>query len=200
MVATRPDIYASVTGRIVAALEQGVRPWMKPWNAEHAAGRITRPLRHNMQPYRGINVLVLWMEAEAKGFAAPIWLTFNQAKELGGYVRKGEHGSPVVYASSFNKTETGDDGAEVEQEIHFLRQYTVFCVEQIDGLPAPFYARAEPVRDHLERIAQAEAFVANTGAPAATGLITRSVATTSSFHPSRHSATPRATRRRSPTS
>jgi antirestriction protein ArdC len=164
MVATRPDIYASVTGRIVAALEQGVRPWMKPWNAEHAAGRITRPLRHNMQPYRGINILVLWMEAEAKGFAAPIWLTFQQAKELGGHVRKGEHGSPVVYASSFSKTEAGDDGAEVEQEIHFLKQYTVFNVEQVEGLPAPFYARVEPVRDTLERIAQAEAFAANTGA------------------------------------
>src|SRR3984885_6159471 len=121
MVATRPDIYSSVTGRIVAALEQGVRPWMKPWNAEHAAGRITRPLRHNMQPYRGINVLVLWMEAEAKGFAAPIWLTFQQAKELGGHVRKGEHGSPVVYASSFTKTDKTEDGQETEEEIPFLK-------------------------------------------------------------------------------
>ena len=148
MPATRTDIYASVTGRIVAALEQGVRPWLKPWNAEHAAGRITRPLRHNLQPYRGINVLVLWMEAEAKGFAAPIWLTFQQAKELGAHVRKGEHGSPVVYASSFTKAEAGEDGAEVEQEIHFLKQYTVFNVEQVEGLPAPFYARAEPVSEH----------------------------------------------------
>jgi antirestriction protein ArdC len=164
MVITRPDIYTSVTGRIIAALEQGVRPWMKPWNAEHAAGRITRPLRHNMQPYRGINVLVLWMEAEAKGFAAPIWLTFKQAQELGGHVRKGEHGSPVVYASSITKSEAGEDGAEIEQEIHFLKQYTVFNVEQVEGLPAPFYARVEPVRDHLKRIAQAEAFAANTGA------------------------------------
>ncbi len=169
MVSTRPDIYASVTGRIVAALEQGVRPWMKPWNAEHAAGRITRPLRHNMQPYRGINVLVLWMEAEAKGFAAPIWLTFQQAKELGGHVRKGEHGSPVVYASSFTKAEAGEDGAEVEQEIHFLKQYTVFNVEQVEALPAPFYARAEPVTNTMERIAQAEAFAANTGADIRTG-------------------------------
>src|SRR3989442_53208 len=111
---SRPDIYARVTDRILSDLEHGVRPWMKPWHAEHAAGRITRPLRHNMQPYRGINVLVLWMEAEAKGIAAPIWLTFQQAKELGGHVRKGEHGSPVVYASSFNKTGTDDSGAEIE--------------------------------------------------------------------------------------
>jgi antirestriction protein ArdC len=75
---TRPDLHARVTDRIVAALESGVRPWMKPWNAEHAAGRITRPLRHNGIPYRGINVLVLWLEAEAKGFAAPIWKAYSE--------------------------------------------------------------------------------------------------------------------------
>jgi antirestriction protein ArdC len=76
------DVYTRVTSCIIAELEKGVRPWMKPWNAEHAAGRISRPLRNNGQPYRGINILVLWMEAEAKGYAAPIWLTFKQGKEL----------------------------------------------------------------------------------------------------------------------
>ena len=49
------------------------------WNAEHAAGRITRPLRHNGQPYSGINILMLWMSAVGQNFAAPIWMTFNQA-------------------------------------------------------------------------------------------------------------------------
>jgi antirestriction protein ArdC len=162
MTATRIDLYDRVTSRIVAELEKGVRPWMKPWNAEHAAGRITRPLRHNGQPYRGINVVVLWMEAEAKGYAAPIWLTFQQARELGAFVRKGEHGSPVVYASRFTKTETDDSGAEVEQEIPFLKGYTVFNVEQVEGLPPHFYAKAESPKEHMEHIAQAEAFVANT--------------------------------------
>lgn len=160
----RPDIYSRVTDRIVADLERGVRPWMKPWNAEHAAGRITRPLRHNGQPYHGINVLVLWMEAESKGYAAPIWLTFRQSKELGAFVRKGEHGSPVVYASSFTKKEQDESGSEVEQEIHYLKDYTVFNVEQIEGLPAHFYAKAEPPKEHMQRIAQAEAFAGNTRA------------------------------------
>jgi antirestriction protein ArdC len=160
----RLDIYTRVTDRIVADLEKGVRPWSKPWNAEHAAGRITRPLRHNGQPYRGINVLVLWIEAEAKGYAAPIWLTFRQAKELNAFVRKGEHGSPVVYSSSITKKEEDENGAEAETEIHFLKDYTVFNVEQIDGLPAHFYARAEPPKEHLQRIEQAEAFAANTKA------------------------------------
>jgi antirestriction protein ArdC len=55
----KTDIYDRITGAIVAELEKGVRPWLKPWNAEHAAGRITRPLRHNGLPYQGINVVML---------------------------------------------------------------------------------------------------------------------------------------------
>jgi len=160
----RIDIYTRVTERIVADLEKGVRLWMKPWSAEHAAGRITRPLRHNGQPYRGINVLVLWIEAESKGYAAPIWLTFKQVKERGGFVRKGEHGSPVVYASSFTKTEKAENGEEVDHEIHFLREYMVFNVEQTESLPAHFYAKAEPPKEHLQRIRQADEFAANTKA------------------------------------
>jgi antirestriction protein ArdC len=65
--APRQDVYTRITGKIIADLEQGVRPWMKPWNAEHAAGRITRPLRHNGQPYNGINILMLWSAAVSEG-------------------------------------------------------------------------------------------------------------------------------------
>ena len=82
------DVYSRITGKIIADLEQGVRPWHRPWNAEHAAGRITRPLRHNGIPYKGINVIVLWSASVTKGYACPIWLTFKQALDLGGYVRR----------------------------------------------------------------------------------------------------------------
>jgi antirestriction protein ArdC len=68
---------------------------MKPWSAEHAAGRITRPLRSNGLAYQGINVLVLWSDAVIKGYSAPIWMTFRQALELDAHVRKGERGSTV---------------------------------------------------------------------------------------------------------
>ena len=161
---TRIDLYTRVTNRIIADLEQGVRPWMKPWNAEHAAGRITRPLRHTGQPYRGINILLLWMEAESKHYTAPIWLTFRQAKELGGHVRKDERGSPVIYSSSFTRTEECEEGSEAEREIRFLKEYTVFNVEQVEGLPAHFYATANPPLDPVRRIAAAEHFFDQTGA------------------------------------
>ncbi|XFF02382.1 antirestriction protein ArdC (plasmid) [Bradyrhizobium guangxiense] len=77
----RADIYARITDRIVADLERGVRPWVKPWNAATAAGCITRPLRHNGMPYQGINVVLLWSEAVARGFTSPIWMTFKQSLE-----------------------------------------------------------------------------------------------------------------------
>jgi antirestriction protein ArdC len=160
----RKDVYTRVTERIVADLEQGVRPWLKPWHAEHAAGKITRPLRHNGTPYRGMNVLLLWGEAVAKGYAAPIWMTYKQAQELGGQVRKGEHGALVVYANSISKTETNEKGEDVEREIPFMKGYTVFNVEQVDDLPAHYYVQPENPLPLSERLESAEAFMAATRA------------------------------------
>ncbi len=161
---TRQDVYTRVTSKIVADLERGVRPWHKPWSVEHAAGRISRPLRHSGEPYRGINVLVLWIEAEARGYTAPLWLTFRQAKELGGFVKKGEKGTPVVYANSFTKKGTDEEGKEVEQDVYFLKDYTVFNACQVEGLPQHFYALAAPPREKVERLAEADRFFAATGA------------------------------------
>lgn len=161
---SRGDLYARITDRIIAELERGVRPWVQPWTAAKTADRITRPLRHNGQPYTGINVLLLWSEAIARGFCSPIWMTFKQANELGAHVRKGETGSTVVYASRFTKTETDALGDEVERDIPFLKAYTVFCVDQIDGLPAHYYGRQPVVASPIERNAHADAFFANTGA------------------------------------
>ena len=119
----KQDIYTRITNQIVGHLERGVRPWVKPWNAEHAAGRITRPLRYNGKPYSGINVLTLWASSMAQNFAAPIWMTFKQASELDGQIRKGEKGSLVVYADSILRKQTDEKtGDEIEREIPFLAE------------------------------------------------------------------------------
>lgn len=78
----KQDVYTRITDKIVADLEKGVRTWLKPWNAGNTAGKITRPLRHNGQPYSGINILMLWASAMEQGFAAPLWMTFRQALGL----------------------------------------------------------------------------------------------------------------------
>lgn len=162
---SRKDVYARVTDRIVADLERGIRTWAKPWNGEHAAGRITRPLRANGLPYRGINIVMLWTSAVEQGFSAPIWMTYRQAAEMGGQVRKGEKGSLVVYADRITKTVTNETtGEDEEAAIPFMKGYTVFNVEQIDGLPAQYHATPAPPLVTLERIAGAETFFAAIGA------------------------------------
>ena len=160
----RQDVYTRITGRIIQSLEQGVRPWVKPWSAENATGRIIRPLRHNGQAYSGINVLMLWSAAVEQGFSCPMWMTFKQAIELNAHVRKGEKGSLVVYANTVTKTEADGDGVEVEREIPFMKGYTVFNAEQIEGLPELFYTRPEAKFTGPARIDHAEAFFANTKA------------------------------------
>ena len=161
----RPDVYSRITDKIIADLEQGVRPWLRPWNAEHAAGRISRPLRHNGTPYKGINVIMLWSAATVKGYACPLWLTFKQALELGGNVRKGETGELVVYADRITRTEANEKGEEIEREIPFLKGYTVFNAEQCENLPALYTAKAEtPALTPLQRIETADRFFAATGA------------------------------------
>ena len=144
----RKDIYQRVTDSIVAELEHGVRPWLKPWNAEHAAGSITRPLRSNRIPYQGINVLMLWAEALEKGYAAPIWLTFKQALELDGACPQGRAWQPCRLCDKITRTETDEaTGEESEHAIPFMKGYTVFNVEQIDGLPEHYYAKPQPRGD-----------------------------------------------------
>tara|TARA_R110002124_G_scaffold183401_4_gene350819 strand:+ start:50234 stop:51151 length:918 start_codon:yes stop_codon:yes gene_type:complete len=161
----RQDIYSRITDQIAAALEQGIKPWTQPWNAGHAAGPVSRPLRFNGESYSGINVLTLWASAMERNFAAPIWMTFKQALELGGHVRKGEKGSPVVYANTIQKTEVDErTGDEAELTIPFMKGYTVFNVEQIEDLPAHYYSLREATRNPDERLAHADGFFAAMGA------------------------------------
>jgi antirestriction protein ArdC len=111
----------------------------------------------------GVDVLLLWSEALDKGYAAPMRITYKQATTLGAQVHKGEHGSLAVYADSFTKTETDDQGKEADRKIPLMKGDTVFNLEQIDGLPAHYTAKAEPAQP-VERIDQVEAIFTATGA------------------------------------
>lgn len=157
----RSDVYQRVTAQIIEQLEKGVRPWFQPWGA---GGTPVRPLRHNGVPYRGINTVLLWMQATEKGYASPFWMTYKQAQELGGQVRKGERACLVVYAGAIEKTEQDEDGNELERRIPFMKGYSVFNADQIEGLPQHFYVKAEPQGEPKERLAHADAFFANLGA------------------------------------
>lgn len=162
----KADVYSRVTAQILADLDKGVRPWMKPWSTPVDDRMPLLPLRGNGTPYKGVNVLLLWGAALEGGYRANMWMTYKQAAEKGAHVRKGERGAMVVYADRFTKTETGEDGQEAEREIAFMKAYTVFNVEQIEGLSAELYEPPAPIDDSRTPvlIEEAEAFFAKTGA------------------------------------
>lgn len=159
------DIYDSITAKIVAQLESGVLPWNSQWKKKQSCN--SRPLRSCGTAYQGINVIVLWIASLEFGYSSPYWMTFNQTKELGGNVKKGEKGTRVVYASTFTK----EDEAGKDVTIPFLKTYTVFNVEQCENLPAKFYpeAKAEEIVNEGERIENADAFFASLGSKVSYG-------------------------------
>uniref|UniRef100_UPI00289AC9BD ArdC family protein n=1 Tax=Brevundimonas sp. TaxID=1871086 RepID=UPI00289AC9BD len=157
----RPDVYARITDKIIVQLEAGVRPWTQPWSTKAST---SRPLRHDGTPYSGINIVLLWAEAADRGFTRSTWMTFRQALALGAHVRKGERGATVVYANQIVRTETDDAGEDAERRIPFLKAYTVFNTEQIEGLPVSYDAPSDDAINPDDRIAGADAFFARIGA------------------------------------
>lgn len=155
------DLYQHVTDTIIASLEAGTPAWRKPWTGD--AGGAAFPRRANGEPYRGINVLMLWLTAAEKGYRAAHWFTYRQAQEAGGQVRKGEKSATVVKYGTFEREEKGGEDA---RKIPYLKAYSVFNAEQIDGLPAEFYAAsAEEPRDlGTSADPTLDAFFAATGA------------------------------------
>lgn len=126
------DIYQEVTDTILAELERGVAPWVKPWSAKPGeAGIPTNGATGHT--YRGVNVPMLWGRSQRYGYASQQWFTYKQAQSKGGQVRKGEKGQMVVFWKMLRK----EDENAVEKTIPMLRAYTVFNREQIDGLAAP---------------------------------------------------------------
>lgn len=156
----RPDLYARITDTIIAQLETGVRPWTQPWTA---SASISRPLRHSGEAYSGINILLLWSEATARGYEASTWMTFRQALALGGCVRRGETGTTVVYANTLARSETDEGGEEHLRRIPFLKAYTVFNVEQIEGLDPAYAPKPAPAVNPETRIAAIETWFAGLG-------------------------------------
>lgn len=128
----RPSIYQTVTDRIISSLKAGVIPWEKPWKAPRFAGGPFPRNFYTGKPYRGINVLLLW----SSDYGSPFWLTFKQAQELKGHVRKGETGTPIVFYKQLPEDKKTDEN-EDERAPFLLCHYTVFNVEQCDGLTLP---------------------------------------------------------------
>jgi antirestriction protein ArdC len=154
------DLYAEVSARIIAELEQGAAPWVKPWSA--TAGQNVPQNAVTNRPYSGCNVVLLWL-ARGRGWQTPRYLTFKQAIEAGGNVRKGEHGTKVYFVKQLQIKNDGDEADA--RLVPMLREYTVFNVEQCENLPDNIKAgKPMRVRNPDTRDALADEFLRSTGA------------------------------------
>jgi antirestriction protein ArdC len=155
------DVYAEVSQRILAELERGAAPWVKPWSA--TPGQNVPQNAVTSRPYSGCNVILLWL-ARNRGWATPRFLTFKQAIEAGGNVRKGEHGTKVYFVKQLQIKDDGDKEPETRL-VPMMREYTVFSVDQCKALPdsvrsgKPMRVRNPDTRDSL-----ADEFLHATGA------------------------------------
>lgn len=142
------DLYARVTEQVIQSLEKGVPPWICPWARSGTSGIFLPVNALTGRAYRGINVLLLNARQAECGFSTHRWLTFNQAKSLGGHVRKGATGSLVVFFKMWEAegAAAGVPTPDDRRVIPLLRAFTVFNAEQVDGLPKPTQdsAPAEP--------------------------------------------------------
>lgn len=136
------SVYSIVTEQILKQLESGVAPWHRPWTAEIPKNIVSR------RAYRGINVFLL----ASIGYGSPYWLTYKQAIERGGHVRKGEHGTKVVFWKMGTRETQEQDGDTIERKSILLRYYTVFNVEQCEGIAAPDSTRTVNPIEECERI------------------------------------------------
>jgi antirestriction protein ArdC len=168
-VASNEHVYAEITDRVIAALEKGTVPWHKPWSA--SVGRPTS--MSSGKPYHGVNVLLLGLTAFERGYSSPFWCTFNQAKELGGQVKKGQskaNGLGATYITLWKTFVPKDAKPDPEtgqlREVAMARLIPVFNSEQIEGLPERFYPEPKPEPDKIESAeAVIGAYLATPGAP-----------------------------------
>ena len=161
----RNSLYQEVTDKIVDELEQGRVPWVQPWGQAKASLNLPRNAVMRRR-YSGINILILWGAVIEKSFACQNWITFRQALNLGGHVRKGERGTAICYADRFipkAERERAESEGEESEGVPFLKRYTVFNVEQCEGLPDDVFEGATPLPER-EFIPRAEALIQATKA------------------------------------
>lgn len=149
------DLYQAVTDQIIAALEAGTKPWACAW--DRSGG-----LPYNLStaaPYQGINVLLLWMAAMRKGYGSSAWLTYKQAKAMGGQVRRGEKAVWGIFYK-LREVRRRDAADEEARTVPVIKPFSVFNVEQIDGIEDPHAGKGAQF-DPVER---AEAVMRGSGA------------------------------------
>ncbi|EHT1575494.1 DUF1738 domain-containing protein, partial [Escherichia coli] len=154
------DLYQLVTDRVVTAIENGVPPWKRPWRSARNGVGLPEMMPANAltgKPYTGVNVLLLWLAADEAGYVSNDWLTYRQAQQLGGHVRKGEVATLAVIYKDWKKQAvdehgnrlTDSEGEPLMEIVPVLKSNPLFNVGQCDGLPEHLMVKAEGSADAL---------------------------------------------------
>lgn len=155
------EIAKDITARIIEGLKKGFTPWEKPWSTNHrrAFNGFTG------KPYRGMNPIILEMEAEDKNYSLNCWMTFNQVRQQGGTVKKGEKATPVVFFKPIKTKQEDPEGNEETKIIRLLRFYFVFNIDQTEGLEKVRAKYDKPAeKNEITVIEDAERIIKETGA------------------------------------
>lgn len=165
--APKVSLYDEVTACVIAELEQGCVPWVQPWGKPETEATLGLPVNAlTGRAYSGVNILILWHHVVRAGFATQTWLTYRQAQEMGGQVMKGERGVTACHADTFvpkAERERAERDGDNPGRVSFLKRFTLFNVEQCEGLPEDAYKGAIPL-PKAEIVPHAERLVAATGA------------------------------------
>ncbi|MCJ2711422.1 ssDNA-binding domain-containing protein [Escherichia coli] len=154
------DLYQLVTDRVVTAIENGVPPWKRPWRSARNGVGLSEMMPANAltgKPYTGVNVLLLWLAADEAGYVSNYWLTYRQAQQLGGHVRKGEVATLAVIYKDWKKQAvdehgnrlTDSEGEPLMETVPVLKANPLFNVGQCDGLPEHLMVKPEGSADAL---------------------------------------------------
>lgn len=120
-----------VTDAIIAQLEKGVCPWQKTWQSgiKNAISK---------KEYQGINRLITSIVMKAEGYSTPYFATYKQIQDMGGHVKKGSRGTPIIFWKLVRSNKTNEDTENMvevtEKSFPLMRYYTVFCIEQTEGI------------------------------------------------------------------
>ena len=152
------DIHQQVTNQIIEAMEASQGQGRRLWDSQPSL-----PLNlATGKPYSGMNILILWSAAIARGYRSPYWATYRQAADMGGQVRKGEHGTACVFYKPWENTDTNRETGETEiTRGAVLKSFRAFNLDQIDGIQAP----TTEARPAFEVLADAERLLQHTPAP-----------------------------------
>jgi antirestriction protein ArdC len=161
----RANLYDEVTARIISELEAGRFPWVQPWGRADTASPGMPRNALTGRTYSGVNVLILWGAVIDRAYPSQSWLTFRQAIDAGGCVRKSERGTTVVYADRFipkGEAERATRDGDEARTVPFLKRFTVFNVAQCEGLRPGLAADPAPLPER-EIVPVAEELIAASG-------------------------------------